>query len=1334
MISRIPILLGALGALGQLAYAQPAAPSLSVSSGTYTLQQSVTVTGPAGATLAYTLDGSDPDATSSALTSGSQITFSGRTTLKVKAFQGASSSPTATGTYYITGAVAAGQNHAVQLRADGTVWTWGENADGQLGDGTLAPTSSRRLSRVIDTNNQILTGIKAVASSANYTAALKEDGTVWAWGGGSAYNKAAQVQGLTNVKAIEARTPYGTPRAGLALKTDGTLWTWTNSQGGANSFLSSITAIASRSGHSLALTTTGQIWAWGNNDLGQLGAGDNAQSTWVRQVLIEDWQPNSSVPLSGIVSIAVGEQHSVAVRNDGSVFAWGSNLAGALGTTQNPLPTNGTGFATRARRVYEYSLSYPITTAVSAEAGYAYTAVILNDGSVVNWSAHNVGRLGPPFYPSGTGPVWPVYPITSSYPSSTSQYGHAVSLASGGSFTLALERDGAIVGWGVPSPTVSRILHDGSGSSLDDNYWGALPEVVSPTRRSGASVGGEHTLTLQANGTVSTFGRNDKGQLGVGTTEAGQTAQLVKTSTGAPFSGVVSVAAGGSHSLAAKSDGTVWSWGDNLHGQLGNGENGFYNEGDIITAQQNLPIQVSSLSNVIAVSANSNLSLALKRDGTVWSWGGNWNGELGNGTTTDSNVPVQVNGLSNVIKISAGGGYVTALKRDGTVWVWGSNSVGQLGIGSTAANVLSPVVVPGLDSIRQISSGGGQTLAVRGDLQLYAWGANSYGQLGDGTTTNRISPVLVNLANYNSYYGSNAPAILEVAAGGSHSLFLNASGDTYAWGSNASGQLGKNRFDRDSSNVVANRIPEYVLLWGAGRVNAIAAGWEASLVVADFGTVHTWGKNRAGQLGHPLPAERTRPVQLTNRYFAQISASSGHALGIDEYEGRLYIWGNNNYYNTLGIDGLPDVTTYQQPSTSQPVDLGLTGFSAVAAGYNHSLALHSDGTIWEWGSVTGNYNSVAAPTQLTGISGAVAIGAGFSHSVVAKADGTVWSWGENRVGELGNGTFTGTLTPVQATITSGAALTGITSVKGGNMYSIALKNDGTVWTWGSGSYGKHGNGQYSNRDRAAQVSSLTNIVAIESGPQTQHVLALDGTGRVWAWGLNTEKQVGHATASSRTSPYLIPAFATGTPVTAIAAGSSHSLALKADGTVWAWGTLLANGAQVTTATPVQITRLGSVTAIAAGYESSFAIVSGETPQTYAWGKNWGGTLGVSGGLLGTATPTLVPDLNVAGSPGTVKTAGPADGTAVSLPYSLPLQVTLPFGRETLEYPYAGWGGNVLFDGSLLDYSYNAVDPGSQSAYLESVPFSGTYSVGAEIWGSGGFIARPKKTVTLNITE
>lgn len=263
---------------------------------------------------------------------------------------------------------------------------------------------------------------------------------------------------------------------------------------------------------------------------------------------------------------------------------------------------------------------------------------------------------------------------------------------------------------------------------------------------------------------------------------------------------------------------------------------------------------------------------------------------------------------------------------------------------------------------------------------------------------------------------------------------------------------------------------------------------------------------------------------------------------------------------------------------------------------------------------------------------------------------------------------------------------------------------------------------------------MSNIVAVESGPGTQHVLALDGSGRVWAWGLNTEKQVGHATTPYRTSPYLIPAFATGTPVTAIAAGSTHSLALKADGTVWAWGTLLANGAQVTTATPVQISRLGSVTAIAAGNESSFAIVSGETPQTYAWGKNWSGVLGVSGGLRSTATPTLVPDLNVAGSPGTVKTAGPADGTTISLPYSLPLEVTPPFGRETLEYPYAGWGGTVLFDGSPLDYSYNAVDTGSSSAYLDSVPFSGTWSVGVETWSSGSFIARPKKTATLNITE
>jgi alpha-tubulin suppressor-like RCC1 family protein len=195
------------------------------------------------------------------------------------------------------------------------------------------------------------------------------------------------------------------------------------------------------------------------------------------------------------------------------------------------------------------------------------------------------------------------------------------------------------------------------------------------------------------------WGFNDLGELGNGAANDGVYPNWAAV-TGLS-SGVVQVSAGNSYALALTSDGSVWAWGGNGSGQLGDGT----------TTESNVPVQVTDLTGIVAVSAGSDVSVALRSDGTVWTWGGNTGGDLGDGTTTASSTPVEVTGLTGVTQIAAGGAFVLALRSDGTVWAWGSNESGELGTG-TGSDSDVPVQVTGLSRVTAIAAGADDSMAV----------------------------------------------------------------------------------------------------------------------------------------------------------------------------------------------------------------------------------------------------------------------------------------------------------------------------------------------------------------------------------------------------------------------------------------------------------------------------------------------------------------------------------------------------------------------------------------------------------------------------------------------
>lgn len=322
-----------------------------------------------------------------------------------------------------------------------------------------------------------------------------------------------------------------------------------------------------------------------------------------------------------------------------------------------------------------------------------------------------------------------------------------------------------------------------------------------------------------------------------------------------------SIAAGGAHSLGIKGDGNLWAWGNNTLGQLGNGTN----------TDSSLPIQVPSLSGVTSVSARQSHNLAITTnsnswdDTTLWAWGYNDHGQLGDGTNTDSNTPLNI--LVKAHSAAAGTGHSLARLFDGTIWAWGDNTYGQLGDGSNTGSLI-PIKV--LDDFRTVAAGYYHSLAIDNSDNLWAWGWNLYGQLGDGTTTDHSTPVKV------------LDEVEFMAAGDNHTLALKTDGTLWAWGLNTYGQLGDGT---NQQHLTPVQVMEDVV--------EVEAGAEYSVALKSDGSLWAWGLNGDGQLGDGSTSSRLAPVQVLQDVTG-VAAGINHSLAL-KTDGSLWAWGKNNF-------------------------------------------------------------------------------------------------------------------------------------------------------------------------------------------------------------------------------------------------------------------------------------------------------------------------------------------------------------------------------------------------------------------------------------------------------
>jgi len=370
------------------------------------------------------------------------------------------------------------------------------------------------------------------------------------------------------------------------------------------------------------------------------------------------------------------------------------------------------------------------------------------------------------------------------------------------------------------------------------------------------------------------------------------------------FSSVKAISAGRSHTTTVRNDGTVWDWGMGGNGQLGDGNIG-------IGVRSVTPIQVSGIDNVTAVADGNVFVLALKSDGTVWGWGVNSSGQLGDGSTVDRSRPVQAVGLSNVTAIATGMFYSAAVKSDGTVWLWGNCS----GLGSTT-NVTrtTPVQLTGIGNVTTLSAGGSHLLMLKNDKTVWSVGGNSRGQLGDGSTTDRPFPVQVgSLTN-----------VARIAAGGDEfGAAVKEDGTVWAWGINFSGELGPGggamNFDSHPNPVQVTGLP--------GGILNLVAGQDFLLSLANDGTVWSWGSDSNGQLGQGnQSSQNNTPHQIPNfNNVSALAAGISHSVALKS-DGSVWCWGDNaegqlgdasttRRFNPVRVSGLETVSS---PSLNPP--------------------------------------------------------------------------------------------------------------------------------------------------------------------------------------------------------------------------------------------------------------------------------------------------------------------------------------------------------------------------------------------------------------------------------
>lgn len=682
---------------------------------------------------------------------------------------GGSTAPTEPVTGFKT--LAVGDNYTCAIKKiDNSLWCWGQNSGQQLGSGSAEDQSTPIPIEITKTWAQVEGG-------AQNTCALSMQNKLYCWGlnaNGEVGNQSRTLTPIPTLIGVDTWTSISLGKNHVCgIKSDNTLWCWgsnANNQLGVSTapltYASNPTqlpyadwiAISANGDHTCGIrhetTVNNTLWCWGKNDQGQLGLGDTATRNVPTKVGTDtDW-----------LAVSTGAEHTCAIKTTGTLWCWGANNFGQLGKNV-PDPNGADPKLTSPTQV-----GSDTTWSILSNGGY-HTCAIKSDNTLWCWGNSDYGQIGV----GVTAPVATLQKVASSV--------GVKRVASGASHTCAINSSDKLYCWGL---NIQGQL--GLGSMINTSSPTNITALAWKQVDSGAGHSCGILDDISLGGVIYCGGLNQYGQLGDGTVQ--NRAQLIEKLNLATQPAWKQLSTGANHTCAIKSDDTLWCWGDNGQLQLG--------RPSALTYTYWSPAQESSAVNTWQfVSAGGSHTCGIKTNNTLWCWGNNSDGQLGDNTLVSNAVPQQENSAAtNWSTVSAGDKHTCAIKNN-TLWCWGDNASGQLGDNT----INTPVSVPKEVCIDtavtcahapdwiKVSAGGLHTCGIRhnvitNDNTLWCWGEDNKGQLGNGAGGNTLIP-----------YQLSGTTWIDVAAGDDHSCAVSQGHDpsyktVFCWGNNSAGQTG----------------------------------------------------------------------------------------------------------------------------------------------------------------------------------------------------------------------------------------------------------------------------------------------------------------------------------------------------------------------------------------------------------------------------------------------------------------------------------------------------------------------------------------------------------------